>query len=249
VFDYTAAGVRKSFLRSLERLQLEYVDMLTLHDVEFANSIDQVVKEALPEMRKLQKEGKAKYIGISGYPLDVLLIIARKFPLDFVLTYSQYNIQNERLSYFIEEFRKTGCGVLSAAPLVLGFFTVQGPPANHQAGKEFVHLSSQISKFCTEKGVDVALLANKYAIQGPLSKDGKITSTLIGIASADQIASTLKTLEPLTPLELETVAAIRKQLGTKWLHYCWREPHSNELKFIASERSYVSPYTSKKAKL
>jgi aryl-alcohol dehydrogenase-like predicted oxidoreductase len=245
VYNYSAYGVRKSFERSLQRLQLEYVDMLTLHDVEFANSVDQVVSEALPEMRKIQKEGKAKYIGISGYPLDVLLIIARKFPLDFVLTYAQYCIQNERLSYYIEEFRKVGCGVLNAAPLVLGFFTPQGPPVNHQASKDFTALSAPIAKLCADNGIDVALLANKYALQAPLSRDRKITSTLIGVSSADQIMTALKSLEPLTPKEEQIIAEIKKTLGTRWLNYCWREPNSNELQFIAAEKSYVSPYTSK----
>jgi len=245
VTDCTSNGVRKSFEKSLQRLQLDYVDMLTLHDVEFAPSIDQVVNEALPEMRKIQKEGKAKYIGISGYPLDVLLIIARKFPLDFVLTYSQYCLQNERLSYYIDEFRKLGCGVLNAAPLVLGFFTPQGPPQAHQGSKEFLQLSAPIAKLCAEKGVDVALMANKYAVQEPLSRDGKIVTTLIGMASAEQVLTAKKTLDPITKKELEAIIAVKQLLGSKWLNYCWREPASNELKFLASEKSYVSPYTTK----
>jgi L-galactose dehydrogenase len=219
--------------------------MLTLHDVEFAASVDQVVKEALPEMRKIQKEGKAKYIGISGYPMDVLLIIARKFPVDFVLSYSQYCLQNERLTYYIDEFRKLGCGILNAAPLVLGFFTPKGPPQFHQASKEFLQLSAPISKLCAEKGVDVALLANKYAVHGQLAKEGKIATTLIGIASADQVVAAKKSLEPLTKQELEAISAVKQLLGSKWLNYCWREPASNELKFLAAEKSYVSPYTSK----
>jgi len=249
VLDYSGKGVRKLFEKSLQRLQLDYVDMLTLHDIELAPSIDQIVNEALPEMRKIQKEGKAKYIGISGYPLDVLLIVARKFPVDFVLSYSQYCLQNERLSYYIDEFRKLGCGVINAAVLVLGFFTPQGPPQNHQAAKEFLQLSAPIAKLCADRGVDVALIANKYALQEPLSRDGKIVTTLIGISSPVQVMTAKKSLEPITKNEAETIAAVKKIFGTKWLNYCWRESISNELKLIASEKSYVSPYTTTKSKL
>jgi len=245
VFDYSGPGVRSSFEKSLQRLQLDYVDMLTLHDVEFANSVDQVVNEALPEMRKIQKEGKARYIGISGYPLDVLLIVAKRFPLDFVLTYSHYSIQNERLTYYIDEFRKLGCGVLNAAPLVLGFFTKNGPPANHQASKEFTALSAPIAKLCSDNGVDVSLLASKYAIHGPLFQEGKITTTLIGVAAPDQATTAVKSLEPLSKKEEQLITEIKKILGTRWLNYSWREPISNELQMIAAEKSYVSPYTSK----
>jgi len=246
VLNYTASGVRKSFERSLQRLQLDYVDMLTLHDVEFAPSIDIMVNEALPEMRKLQKEGKARYIGISGYPIDVLLIIARKFPLDFVLSYSQYGIQNERLTYYIDELRKLGCGVFNAAPIALGFFTPRGPPVFHQAPKEMLQLSSVIAKLCADKGVDVSLIANKYALQEPLSRDGKIVTTLIGVSSPEQLLSAKKSFtEPITKKEAETITEVKKILGSKWLNFCWREPLSNELQMIASEKSYVSPYTTK----
>jgi len=246
VLNYTSSGVRKSFERSLQRLQLDYTDMLTLHDVELAPSIEIMVNEALPEMRKLQKEGKAKYIGISGYPLDVLLIIARKFPLDFVLSYSQYGIQNERLTYYIDELRKLGCGVLNAAPIALGFFTPRGPPAFHQAPKEMIQLSGHIAKLCADKGVDISLIANKYALQEPLSKDGKIVTTLIGVSSPEQLVSAKRSFtEPITKKEAETITEAKKILGSKWLNFCWREPISNELKMIANEKSYVSPYTAK----
>jgi aryl-alcohol dehydrogenase-like predicted oxidoreductase len=250
VYDYTANGVRKSFERSLKRLHLDYVDMLTLHDVEFAPSINQIVTETLPELRKIQKEGKAKYIGISGYPLDILLIIARKFPLDFVLSYSQYCLQNERLSYYIDELQSLGCGIINAAPLVMVFFTKQGPPHHHQGGKEFNQNSPKIAKSCTDNGVDVSMMANKYAVQGALAKEGKITSTLIGMASPDQVVVAVKSLEPMTPKEQEAVRKTKETLGSKWLNYCWRENHSNELQFLAAEKNYVSPYSAApKAKL
>jgi len=49
-YDYTAAGIRRSLDNSLRRLQLSYLDMFTLHDVEFADSLEQIVNVSLPEM-------------------------------------------------------------------------------------------------------------------------------------------------------------------------------------------------------
>lgn len=43
-----------------------------IHDIEFAKDLDIVINECLPELEKLVKEGKAKYIGVTGYPLKVL---------------------------------------------------------------------------------------------------------------------------------------------------------------------------------
>lgn len=43
-----------------------------IHDIEFAKDLDIVINECLPELEKVVKEGKAKYIGVTGYPLKVL---------------------------------------------------------------------------------------------------------------------------------------------------------------------------------
>lgn len=45
---------------------------IKIHDVEFAKDVDVVVNECLPELEKIVKEGKAKFIGLTGYPLKAL---------------------------------------------------------------------------------------------------------------------------------------------------------------------------------
>jgi len=238
----------KALKKSLKRLQLDQVDMFTLHDVEFANSMDQIINEALPELQRIKKEGKARYIGISGYPLDVLLAVARKFKVDFILTYSHYSLQNERLVDYIDEFQKLGCGVISAAPLVLAFFTRQGPPSTHYAPTEMKNLSPIISKLCDSKGIDVAQLAVKYALHAPLAQNGQIVTTLVGIANAAQVEAALRSLEPITPTEIEIIKKVKEILGEKWLNYSWTEKRSNQVKLLASV-NHVPPKPKSKAKL
>lgn len=70
--NYTAAKTRESVEKSLGLLQLKSIDVIQIHDVEFAASLEPVVKEALPELEKLRAEGKVRFIGVTGYPLDVL---------------------------------------------------------------------------------------------------------------------------------------------------------------------------------
>ena len=70
-FDYSKEWVRQSVNRSLERLHSEYLDMVYCHDVEFVSPAE--VLEAVRELRRLRdEEGTIRYIGICGYPLDVL---------------------------------------------------------------------------------------------------------------------------------------------------------------------------------
>ena len=78
-FDFSAKRIRLSVEESLRRLRTDYVDLLLAHDVEFGD-IDVVVEETIPTMRRLQEEGKTRCVGISGYPLSVLMTIALTDP-------------------------------------------------------------------------------------------------------------------------------------------------------------------------
>jgi L-galactose dehydrogenase len=69
-FDFSAARVTASVAESLARLQLDYVDVVHCHDVEFGD-LQQVLTEALPALRRLQREGKVRHVGVSGLPFKV----------------------------------------------------------------------------------------------------------------------------------------------------------------------------------
>lgn len=72
MFDFSAKKTRESVEKSLKLLGLEYVDVIQIHDIEFAPNLDIVLNETLPTLEALVKEGKAKYIGVSAYPVDIL---------------------------------------------------------------------------------------------------------------------------------------------------------------------------------
>lgn len=72
---------------SLKLLGLDYVDIIQVHDCEFAPNIDIILNETLPALEKVKKAGKAKFIGVTGYPLAVLDEIIKKstVKIDLVL--------------------------------------------------------------------------------------------------------------------------------------------------------------------
>lgn len=63
-------GVQASFQRSLERLGLDYVDLLLLHQPY------NDVYGAWRAMEELQKEGKIKAIGVSNFAVDRVVDLA-----------------------------------------------------------------------------------------------------------------------------------------------------------------------------
>ena len=81
--------------KSLSHLQLSHVDLLQVHDVEFASSVDMmIVNETLPAVQRLKERGLCRYIGITGYPLQPLreIITRSNVKIDSVLSYARLEL-------------------------------------------------------------------------------------------------------------------------------------------------------------
>lgn len=132
-FDYSPAGIRASIERSLQRLGTDYLDLVYCHDVEFVSEPE--ILAALSELRSLRALGKIRYVGVSAYTLSALSAATRAIlqrtgePVDAVLSYGHYTIQNHRLSQpdLLRDFRDAGVSVLgNASMLGMGLLTTRG---------------------------------------------------------------------------------------------------------------------------
>src|ERR1041384_5850083 len=86
-FDFSAKRVSESVDISLHRLGTDHVDIMLCHDIEFVN-MQQFVDETLPALRKIQQQGKVRYIGFSGYPMKIFKFILGQADVDVVLSYN-----------------------------------------------------------------------------------------------------------------------------------------------------------------
>jgi hypothetical protein len=64
-FDFSAPRMEKSVKESIAQLGVQYLDLIQLHDIEFAD-ISQLVNETLPALAVLKEQGLVRYIGISS---------------------------------------------------------------------------------------------------------------------------------------------------------------------------------------
>lgn len=169
-FDYSPAWIRRSVSRSLERLGTSYLDLVYLHDIEFQTV--EAIRGALGELKKLKEEGVINHFGVSGYPVDFLYSVALDCskneigPLDAVLSYSNFNLQNERLGAYLEKFRNAGVAhVLCASILSMSLLRSAATHAFHPASRELKDKCQQIAALTASKGVELADLATRYAIR------------------------------------------------------------------------------------
>src|ERR1700691_5639168 len=166
-FDFSAKRVIASMDESLRRLQTDYVDLFQAHDVEFGD-VQQIIHETLPALRQLQQQGKARYIGITGYPPKLLRRMAEATPVDSILTYCHYNLMNTDMDAVLTAFaRERGIGLINAAALHMGILTGHGPAEWHPAPREVREAGRKAAEFCRDHGVDIADVAMRFCLHQP----------------------------------------------------------------------------------
>ena len=205
-FDFSARRVKAGFEDSLLRLRTDYVDLLLAHDCEFVPE-RQVIEETLPALRDLQSQGKARYIGITGYSPANLMRIAAACPVDVVLSYCRYNLLNTQMSDALIPFaRKQGIGLINASPLNMGLLTPQGAPEWHPAPPEVREAAQTIVRMCRERGVDVVGIALRFATSDPY-----VASTLVGMATEGDVLANVRALD--VPLDEDLVRELQAAVG------------------------------------
>lgn len=202
-FDFSAARATASVDESLSRLGVDHIDLIQCHDVEFGD-LDQVINETVPALRALADSGKVRYVGVTGYPLAALERITSQVPVDTVLTYCRYNLQDRSLLRWLPVFTSQGVGVINASVLSMGALTNRGASAWHPGPPALHEACVRAAGLCRERGSDIAKLALQFALTLP-----DAASTLIGSADPVNVARNLSwAAEPLDPELLAEVEAV-----------------------------------------
>jgi aryl-alcohol dehydrogenase-like predicted oxidoreductase len=181
-FDFSAKRVAESIDVSLHRLGTDHLDIVLCHDIEFVE-MQPIVDETLPALRKAQQSGKVRFIGFSGYPQKIFRFVCEQTPVDCVLSYNQYTLQNSRFAdETIPYLKEKGVGVMNAGPFSARLLTNAPLPAWLKEPEEVKAAARQAAAHCAGRGVDIARLALQYSLAHP-----DITTTIAGSANPENI--------------------------------------------------------------
>ncbi|KAJ1308599.1 hypothetical protein OPQ81_004297 [Rhizoctonia solani] len=132
---------------------------------------DQTIIDAFDELKKMKDEGIIREIGLTGYPLPVLLRLGRLVaskgnPADIIMSYSHSNIQNHSFEAFAPLLLKTGVKqLLTASPFNMGYLTNHTPDW-HPAPPEMVSFKdNQLVKLAENWPGGLPNLAMGYALR------------------------------------------------------------------------------------
>jgi L-galactose dehydrogenase len=186
-FDFSAKRVAESVDVSLHRLGSDHVDIMLCHDIEFV-PMQQIVDETLPALRKIQQQGKARFIGFSGYPMKAFKFILSQTDVDVVLSYNQYTLQNTRFAdELVPILKQRGIGVMNAGPFSARLLTNAALPKWLKEPENVKAAARAAAAHCASKGVDIAKVALQFSIANP-----DIATTISGSANPQNIRNWAK---------------------------------------------------------
>ena len=220
-FDFSARRVVESIDVSLHRMGVEHLDIILCHDIEFVD-MAQIVEETLPALRKVQEQGKVRFVGVSGYPMKMFRYVLDLAPLDVILSYNHYTLQNTMLADLVPYLKQKGVGIMNAAPFSARLLTNAPLPAWHKATPEVRAVCRQAAEHCRKRGVDIAQLALQFSIRHP-----DMATCVTGSTDPGRVAQWVEWAnQPLDKDLLKEVQAILEPIHN-W-YYVEGRPENND---------------------
>ena len=220
-WDYSAKRATESVYESMERLNVDYIDLINVHDVEFQadlpGGLQKVVDETLPALVELRKKGIVKHIGITDLqPENLKWIIehSESGVVESILNFCHYSLNDTLLIDFLGFFEQHNVGVINASPFSMGLLSQRGAPAWHPAGKDLQRACAKAAAYCQEKGYPI----DKLAIQFSTSLNPRIASTLFSSANPQNVLKNISYVnEPIDEqLVSEVQTIIGDQMFVRW---------------------------------
>jgi L-galactose dehydrogenase len=196
--------MRASVKASLLRLKTDHLDILIAHDIEFASDFEAVFTETAGVLHDLKREGKTRFIGMSGLPLSILRTAIERCRLDVVISYTHFTLQNQTLlNDLLPVADAHGVGVMNASPLCMGLLSDDGPPDWHPAPVAVREAGRRAADLCQSRGASLATLGMQFCLE-----EGRVPTTISGAARAAEIEANVRAMQ--TPIDPGLVADVQK---------------------------------------
>jgi len=183
-FDFSFDRIIRSAEESMKRLNVDYLDILNLHDIEYNECfyLEQALNEAIPALEKLKEQGKIRFFGVATYPLPLIRKVIESFDIDTVMNHNLYALNDTRLLGLLPLISEKNIGLINAAPLSSGLLSSRGVASWHPAGEEDKAIIDQAVEYCKTEGTTLEKLAIQFAVD---CED--IPTTLVSTANPDRI--------------------------------------------------------------
>jgi D-threo-aldose 1-dehydrogenase len=188
-FDFSASGVRQSLEASLERLGMDSVDILFIHDPD--DNADAAIIEAYPELDRMRSEGIVKAIGVGMNQCEIPTRIMRETDIDMVLIAGRYSLLDQRaLNELLPIALERNVDVIAAGVFNSGILAnpVKGATYDYMpASDELLAKAVRIREVLDGHQISLASAALQFPLRHPAVK-----SVLVGCRSGAEVARNIQ---------------------------------------------------------
>jgi D-threo-aldose 1-dehydrogenase len=184
-YDFSADGVRRSLEHSLERLGLDRVDVLYVHDPD--DFVDIAIRDAVPALVRLREEGVVRAIGVGMNAVAPLRRFVAESDIDVVMIAGRWTLLDRTARPLLDEAATRGVSVITAAPFNSGLLARPDPPSDatfdySPVPADLLSAARALAAAARAAGVTLPQAALQFGLRHPA-----VAAVVVGAASAEEI--------------------------------------------------------------
>jgi D-threo-aldose 1-dehydrogenase len=218
--DFSGRRVRESVRESLDRLGLDHLPLVHLHDPERI-TLDEVLAPDGPAraLLELRESGVIGHVGVAGGPVALLEELVRTGMFEAVVTHNRYSLLDRSAESLLDLCAERGIGVFNAAPygggLLAGSERARASYAYRPVSDAQAAAARAMGERCAAHGVALGAAALQFS-----TRDPRVASTIVGVTRPEHVDDALAHAAAAVPeglwAELESLVPPRSE---------WLGPH------------------------
>lgn len=183
---------QQSLEESLKALGVSSIDLLHLHDPEYASDLNDVTKKggALDALFRMKEQGLCKAVGLAAGRTDIMMPLMRNYDFDAIISHNRFTLLNRQGTEMFELAKSRNIAVINAAPYASGILAKGAAKqplfAYMPAGDEIKSRANAIEAACAKHGVPMGAAALQFSMRSPL-----VQSTICGVSSPERVQQTV----------------------------------------------------------
>lgn len=189
---FDAAQAQRSLEESLKALGVSSIDLLHLHDPEYAADLTEVTRKggAVDALFRMKEQGLCKAVGLAAGRTDIMMPILRDWDFDALISHNRYTLLNRHAQPMFELAKAKGTVILNAAPYASGILAKgasNAPLYSYMpAGDDIKSRANAIEALCARHGVPMGAAALQFSMRSP-----HVASTIIGVTTPERVQQTM----------------------------------------------------------
>ncbi|GAB3815150.1 aldo/keto reductase [Tessaracoccus terricola] len=189
-WDFSRDGVLRSIEASLDRLGVDRLDVVYLHDPD--DHWEQASGSGVPALVELREQGVINAVGVGMNDSTMLAEFVRRTDVDLVMCANRYTLlEQPAADDLLPLALAKGVGVVIAGVFNSGLLARPRPPVDAQydyrpAPPELLARANQLADVCEAHGVNLPTAALNFPLRHPA-----VVSVMIGVRSAAQATAAL----------------------------------------------------------